>query len=72
MTMTNAERQWLARVMLTISDVAFREPCNAATGSARNSAVEGALRAAQSLVQAAGQAATPNGEARSVLAISER
>ena len=57
MTMTNAERRWLARVMLTISDVAFRESFNAGGSAVRSGAAEDVLRAAQSLIQVTGQPA---------------
>jgi hypothetical protein len=55
MTMTNAERRWLARVMLTISDVAFREPCDAGGSAVRSGAAEDVLSAAENLIHAAGR-----------------
>jgi hypothetical protein len=51
MSMTSAESQWLARVMLTISHVALGEPCNAVETSVRKGAAEEVLRAAQSFIQ---------------------
>jgi hypothetical protein len=50
MTMTSAESQWLARVMLIISHVALGEPCNAVESSVQGAAEE-VLRAAQSFIQ---------------------
>jgi hypothetical protein len=51
MTMTSSESQWIARVMRTISYVAFVEPCNTATEAMPKSAGEDFLRAARSLSQ---------------------
>lgn len=59
MTMTNAERHWVARVMLIISNVsdsrgeACFAPAGAVEGSIRNNAAEGVLHAAQNLIKAA-------------------
>ena len=43
MTMTNSERQWLARVMDTISHVTIVEPCNALDRPVQNGAGEDVL-----------------------------
>jgi len=51
MTVTNAESEWLVRVMRTISHVAIEEPCLALDRSARTGAAEDVLRAAQSFIQ---------------------
>ena len=50
MTVTNAESEWLVRVMRTISHVAIEEPC-LALDRARTGAAEDVLRAAQSFIQ---------------------
>jgi len=57
MTMTDAERQWLTRVMLTIRQVAFGEPSRAVASSVRNDPAEEVLRAAQGLIQVTGRPA---------------
>jgi hypothetical protein len=57
MTMTDAESQWLSRVMLTISDVACGQISNAVGSSVQNDAAEEVLRAAQGLVAVTGRPA---------------
>jgi hypothetical protein len=51
MTMTSSETQWVARVMHTISDVAFIESCNTVTGSIQKGAGEEVIRAARSFIE---------------------
>jgi hypothetical protein len=51
MIMTNSERQWLARVMHTISHVTIMEPCNALDRPVQNGAGEDVLRAAQNFIE---------------------
>ena len=51
MTVTNAESEWLVRVMRTISTVTFEEPSLALDRSAQDCAAEDVLRAAQSFIR---------------------
>ena len=51
MTVTNAESEWLVRVMRTISTVTIEEPCLAFDRSAPDCAAEDVLRAAQSFIR---------------------
>jgi hypothetical protein len=51
MTVTNAESEWLVRVMRTISTVTIEEPCPAFDRLAQDCAAEDVLRAAQSFIR---------------------
>ena len=51
MTVTNAESEWLVRVMRTISTVTIEEPCLAFDRSVQDCAAEDVLRAAQSFIR---------------------
>jgi hypothetical protein len=54
MTMTSSETQWVARVMHTISYVAFIESCNTVAGTLQKGAGEAGeevIRAARSFIE---------------------
>ena len=51
MAVTNAESEWLVRVMRTISNVTFEKPCLVLDRSAGEGAAENVLRAAQSFIR---------------------
>jgi hypothetical protein len=50
MTMTSSESQWIARVMHTISYVAFIESCNSVVRIGQKGAGEDVLEAARNLI----------------------
>jgi hypothetical protein len=50
MTVTNAESEWLGRVMRTISNVAMQEPWLAPADPVREGPADDVLRAAQSFI----------------------
>jgi len=50
MTVTNAESEWLGRVMRTISSVAMEEPWLAPADPVREGPAEHVFRAAQSFI----------------------
>ena len=66
MTLTNSESQWLARVMYTISDVTFINPCNALDRPVQNGAGGDVLLAAQNFIEVVqsgyGVKCAPDGE----------
>jgi hypothetical protein len=51
MTMTSSETQWVARVMHTISYVAFIEACDTVAGTLQKGAGEEVIRAARSFIE---------------------
>ena len=51
MTMTSSEIQWVARVMHTISYVAFMESCDTVAGTLQKGAGEEVIRAARSFIE---------------------
>jgi hypothetical protein len=51
MTMTSSETQWVARVMHTISYVAFIEACDTVAGTLQEGAGEEVIRAARSFIE---------------------
>ena len=51
MTMTSSETQWVARVMHTISCVAFIEACDTVAGTLQKGAGEEVTRAARSFTE---------------------
>jgi hypothetical protein len=51
MTMTSSESQWVARVMHTISYVAFTESCDTMVGTLQKGAGEEVMRATLSFIE---------------------
>jgi hypothetical protein len=51
MSMTRSESQWLARVMHTISYLAFIDSCNTLAGRLDKNAPDDVVRAAQSFIE---------------------
>ncbi len=51
MTLTRSETQWIARVMHTISYVAFVESCSTLAGTVQKGAGDEVVRAAQSFIE---------------------
>jgi hypothetical protein len=51
MSMTRSEAQWIARVMHTISYLAFIDSCNTVVGAVEKSAGDDVIRAAQKFIE---------------------